>query len=203
MRAALVGLMVGAAPTGASVVVYDTFGPGGSFDASQGYVVAGDDVPYALNEGQTHGVRFRAGVGGQIERIDAGLQLISGTDTVWMELWSAAGNGDVGSMLASWVIDDRMDFFGGSGTVSVEPGLGGPVLDAGERYWLISRALNDTDASWMYGEAGTGPFVWERPDGVRVYSRSTLPAVRVTVVPAPGTFTFLACALSAGTRRRR
>ncbi len=203
MRIAAVGVMIGAAPAWASVVVYDTFGAGGSFDTSQGYVVSGDDVPYALNQGQTHGVRFRSSVSGRLDRIDAALQLVSGTNTVWMELWTSDGPWSLGSMVGSWEIDDEMDVFGGPGAVSVELGGAGPELDEGERYWLVPRAMNDTDAGWMYGEAGAGPFVWEQPSGVQTFSTSFLPAARVTVVPAPGTGGLVAACVAVSARRRR
>lgn len=206
-RCVAVVLIAGAAGSSAAAgeVVYDTFGPGDAFDTGTGYVVAGDAVPYAPGEGQTHGVRFRSALSGRLERIDAAIQLISGANAVSMELWSSDVDGNVGSMIASWGLVDAMAPSGDPGAiVSFETGVGGPTLAADERYWLIPRAVGDTDASWMFGAGGSGPFVWERPDGARVYSRSELPAARVIVaVPAPAGAPVLAGVLAFAARRRR
>lgn len=204
-RAAAVLIAAVALPAAAGEVVYDTFGPSDAFDTGTGYVVAGDAVPYAPGEGQTHGARFRSTVSGRLERIDAALQLISGANAVSMELWSSDADGNVGSMIASWALGDAMAPSGDPGAfVSFEPGAGGPTLAADERYWLIPRAAGDTDASWMFGAGGSGPLVWERPDGALVYSRSELPAARVIVaVPAPAGAPALAGVLAFAARRRR
>lgn len=197
------GLVLASGSAIAGEVIFDNFTANGSFRTDVGYVVSGDAVPYAPDEPHSHGMRFTATANGTLERIDAALQLVSGTNAVAIELWSATTTGTLGSMLGSWTTPDAMSDFGTQGEI-VSFAMDGPMLHTGERYWVLARATGDTDASWMWASGATGPLVWVRPDGVPVYSNDHSPAMRVVItVPAPAGVPAVVGVLLLGVRRRR
>lgn len=206
--------LVTSAVTFADVVVFDTFGPGDSYIVDDLAVIAGPASPSGNGVEYSIGVLFEPQSSGYLQRIEAAISSLSGTNAASFEMWDTRLVGDdldLGfNLMGRWEVTDLLPEFGSSSTPTAFEAAGsGAWMEQGETYWLIARATGDTRFAWHsrhpieeWGVETTLPSV-EIIEGKAVYYGPVLtPAFRISV-PAPGVLVVLPVGLVLGVRRRR
>lgn len=170
-----------AAPT----VLFDTFGPGDTFNTGVGYTIGfpGSDFD--------QGDQFIIGAATPhaLDTIELAAGLVSGTNQLDVWLMSDAA-GQPGAIIEAFTFVNLMGPFGPSSILSANSALH-PILNPGTPYWLIASApAADTWAAWNLSlPAVIGTHADRQNLGPwHVDAEETLGAFRITgnVIPAPG-----------------
>lgn len=215
IAAALLGLVAALGPaTGlASTVIIDRFGPGNSYNASQGWSVGNSTFPPDF----ATAFLFPSGAtGGYVDQITVALYGLYGINggnhfraSIYLDVPDA---GDPvlapGALVASYEFAIDM-YFPGVFTVQTP---GNALLQPLALYWLAIEPVDSTQAAWLYNNQGfrgvrahyDSP---TNPGGWITYANSVAPAFRITAnapVPAPAAAWLLGAALAVlgGMRRR-
>lgn len=172
----------------AATTVFDTFGPGNSYDASIGWTIA--DTGSSMGIYQAIAVPFTPGVSAPLETISVATFKSGGTDQYDLTLL-----GDNGGVPDASAVLESFPPATLSGGLSLFTSTGQPLLQAGYQYWVaMTPGASDTLGGWAYNDQGVvGTFGVDPGYGWFAVPGQTLPAVRVTVVPEPA-----ACAALAG-----
>ena len=198
-----VGLAVGIAAIpltlhASSITIFNTFGPGHSFNCCTGFGEAGSDyMPNAF----TWAMAFTPSTTSPLFAIDVAIAGVSNQFTLAL---MTSNSGLPGSILESWTL-----------TTTFVPGLCGHcfetvfstqhlVLQAGTQYWLVPFPSSNMDGAWMQnnvGASGTAAFSLDGGKTWTLNPKSDMGAFDVrgissTTVPEPSTFGFMATGLA-------
>lgn len=196
-----VALMAGAAQADTA---FDNFQPVDTFNCCTGWTITGAHSIVGVDYDQ--GEQFTALADGTINFIDIGIGNVTGTNNFFLDLYDDVG-GQPGNILASWSGGPMPQF----GTVSNQPihivnNDPHAALTAGQTYWLIASAPDDTWNAWNWNSIGdVGGHAFRDSNGPWQISGNTRGAFRIDVsrVPAPGTGVLIGLAGLAAQRRRR
>lgn len=212
MRKAILAAAVAgfAASSAAGDIAYNNFGPDrGGFDYNWGigWTVAGPN-----NGSGQFGVEqahiFNAGVGGELSDIWVPIWRVpfsAPADEVTVHIATVSGaNPTPGDILESWTLTSFESWSDWSAPHHLES-AGGITLNAGEDYWIWMEGGDTTWTGWAHNvdPALTLPHTLRREgqNWTNIFDE-TAGALRVDVVPAPGTAA-LACFGSLAIARRR
>jgi len=169
--------------TAAPTVLFDTFGPGDTYNTVTGHLIGLSPDGYYDQGGQ---FTIGAAAPRYLDRIKLAVFLAGGTNALDVWLMSDAA-GEPGAIIEAFSFTDAM---GPSGILAADSVLR-PVLYPGTPYWLVASApAADTWAGWNLSSPavvgltvqreGLGP--WE------IWTTPPLGAFRVTgsPIPAPG-----------------
>lgn len=199
------------ASTASGDIAYNNFGPGnGGFDYNWGlgWTVAGPN-----NGSGQFGVEqahlFTPSVGGELSDIWVPIWRVpfsSPADEVTIHIASKSGNAPTaGDILESWTLDTFPSWTAWSAPHHLES-AGGITLDAGTEYWIWMEGGDTTWAGWAHNSdpALTLPHTLRREgQGWTNIFDETAGALRVDVVPAPGTAVLAGLGSLVMVRRRR
>lgn len=212
--AAAVGLLLASATTHASTVIANTFGPGDSYNAGQGWSVGNTLFPpdfataFLFNGGPT---------GGYLDQVVLGIFAISpgtdGTRRFRASIYSDAPDGE-DPILAPYVLLESIEFSPVSSPEIVTlQASGATLLQPRRTYWLAVEPILGSTAGWAWNDQGRIGVRshYDLPpnyDSWTTYTNSTAPAYRITVnapvVPVPAAVWLFGSALGAlGWLRRR
>jgi|GEM_PF-5222234 len=208
------GVAAGAAP----ITVFDNFGPGnGGFEYNGGtswLIAPGGGFPPVQQAQQ-----FTLGESGALSDIYLGLtQLIPHNgNTVRVRLTDNSGpNPESSNLIEQWTIVNAPSQAGTS-VVHLQSILA-PVLNAGEQYWIWIEGVSGPGVGgfgggshrWGYNTTGDMQIMQQKNvDGVlpllqwRDQVLSTAGAMRIDIIPSPGTLAIFGLAGFAAARRRR
>lgn len=193
-------------PVQSSIYVYDSFGPGNTFDNSYAYW----GVSGASGAGGYvgHAESFVPTLSGNLDAVQvACVQLSSGTGLVNFHV-AADNGGTPGAMLESFMNVVAPASSSSSFLVTMNSNTQ-PLLHAGTTYWLYAEpAENTTAMGWFVNNQGyRNDYAQESPPGEWTSASVTFGAngvfaVSVTPVPEPSMLTLLAVGAMASLARR-
>jgi hypothetical protein len=194
-------IITAAAP--ATVVLYDNFGPGESYNTGSGWTVS---VGPPVNTKWEPGFGFTVSGGDfLLTEVDFAVGHVTGTNSIRMHLYDSAG-GLPNSVLQT-VIVSGFGPFGNFNPPSTADFGGQTTLQDGQQYFLIAEAVGpDAWLAWNWNDQGVLGRVFRADEGPWTADNATSPVARVfgeLVVPAPGTLALLAFAGVISRRRRR
>jgi hypothetical protein len=181
---ATVLLAVGTA-TAAPTVLFDTFGPGDTYDTSVGYTIGFTGSEY------DQGDQFMIGAATPhyLDKIELAVGLVEGTNQLDVWLMSDAA-GEPGAIIEAFSFTDAMGAFGDANPPLAANSVLHPVMYPGTPYWLIASApAADTWAAWNYSSSVYGMHAWRMDLGSwTIEPEYPLGAFRITgsPIPAPG-----------------
>lgn len=186
-------LLICAAPARSGVLV-DTFGPGNSYDAGNGWAVGNYLAPHPFDAVLAVAAPFTLSSAGTIDDV-----AIATTRNAEYSLVIAD---DIGGLPGA-VVGTVGGGFSADGYIEFDPSI---TLAAGT-YWLVMTS--DDQGGWLRNDIGAnGPFAGSQTGGATwfIASQTVLPAYRVgaaRAVPEPGTLAIFSAALLAfGVLRR-
>lgn len=166
-----------------TVNVYDSFGPGNSFNSGVVWAVSGASTSPGYR-GQAE--FFVPGVSGYLNNIELALYHVSGSSLSDFYLAQDNGGGAPGAILESWLNVQNID-----GIVTINS-TSPPLLQAGQEYWICDEpAAANSYNGWWENPTGYAPgFAYERSEwGWSAVSGSVPPSgtfsVNVNEVPEP------------------
>ena len=177
-------LAIGSA-SAAPTVLFDTFGPGDTYNTGVGWTVG-------TASGYDQGDQFAIGAATPhyLDKIELAVGRVAGTNSLDVWLMSDAA-GEPGAIIEAFNFNGAMGAFGNANPPLAANSVLRPVLYPGTPYWLIASApVADTWAAWNQSSPvvlgthadrlGLGPWTVDPDD--------TLSAFRITgnVIPAPG-----------------
>ncbi len=189
---------------GSQVVVYDSFGPGNSYNSGVVWAVSGDSTSGGYR-GQAE--FFVPGISGNLAGVQLATYHVSGSTLSNFYIAQDDGNGIPGVVLEAYLNVPNVN-----GTMSIGS-LTHPLLQASQKYWLCDEpATSDAYNGWYQNSQNViNGFAFERAE----WSWSSVDAAysppsgvfRVTVTPVPEPssigLTLLSLCLLAGRRLRR
>jgi hypothetical protein len=147
-------------------VIFDDFGAGHSYDGGSGWSIsAADSLAHVAN---SRANLFTTIAGGMVTQIDVALARFSGTGGVTVGLWTNGG-GVPGMELGSWSVTTTTTF-GTCCTVVTIDGLHGPVLQAGQSYFMLIIAGSGTWDVWNQNNQGAFGLAENSSDGGATWS---------------------------------
>ncbi len=182
-------------------IIFDTFGPNDSYNASTAASIGGPGAPVAPF---IQGVGFVAGDSGMLSQLTLSLYLLQGSNEV--DVWFMNdGGGKPGAILEAFnltnILENSSPFIEAPPPVSLNA-LGSVPIYAGSRYWVVASAPQaDTWALWGWkldGIAASDVDKAQRRPGDAdwtVVDDQGFAALRVTTVPEPSTVVLLVLAV--------
>ena len=178
-------LAIGSA-SAAPTVLFDTFGPGDTYNTGVGYTIGVAGFDYDQGDQFVIG----AATPHYLDKIELAVGLVAGTNSLDVWLMSDTA-GEPGAIIEAFNFSGAMGPFGFANPPLATNSVLRPVLYPGTPYWLIASApAADTWAAWNQSfpvvigthadRLGLGPWTVDPDD--------TLGAFRITgsVIPAPG-----------------
>lgn len=146
-----------------AATIYSNLGAGNSYDSATGWTVSGTTAPVGF---QTLAQGFAALGDFDIEQIDIGFGLVSGTNSARVSLWTDS-SGVTGSQLGSWDVSGIPTFGSTSTGLVTISGITGISVTSGMNYFLKIEALvSDTWAGWNWNNTGaTGLLLADQGSG--------------------------------------
>jgi len=196
-----------ALPQAEATIIYNTFGPGDTFN-SPGWTISNQsDTTPNFDQGDA----FIPDASYRLDTIELAFSLVRGTNTLDVWLMSDSG-GKPGAIIETFQFINQMSSIPLRGIISGTSTLH-PLLEANTQYWLIASVpVSGTLAPWWMSPSGEGLHA-DREDlgpwSVFNTSRSDLEkqgAFRIngTPVPEPSTILLLGAGLAGvGILRRR
>ncbi|MFO0957262.1 MAG: PEP-CTERM sorting domain-containing protein [Isosphaeraceae bacterium] len=172
--------------TGASAradIVYTNFGPGDTFNTSQGWTISGSAS--SVGDSYSQGDQFTASSTVALSQLDLGLVSIQGTPRINLSLYSTAVNGQLGTLLETF---SNVGPIGSSYSIISASSSLHPILTAGQSYWLIASPVDSGSwLAWGLNSTGATASHYFNNNGSPVYSTATPAAYRVIgqAVPEP------------------
>src|SRR5438105_1637430 len=187
-----IGLACGLfAATAWTQVVFDNFGPGGTFNTGFGWTESG---PTSGIGSDSQGERFIPALSGNLSSITIAMSHNEGLNDLHLFLSNGSG-GIPGIVLESWTINN-LPSFGSSYVPLVINSATHPLLSSGTVYYLYSKEPGNEWNDWNKNSNSEQGLHINSANG-GPYNTSTIEqgAFRVTVepVPEPGAFGFFAC----------
>ncbi len=177
-------LVIGSA-SAAPTVLFDTFGPGDTYNTGVGYTIG---TASELDQGDQFAIG--AATPHYLDKIELAVGLVAGTNSLDVWLMSDAA-GEPGAIIEAFNFNGAMGPFGSANPPLAANSVLRPVLYPGTPYWLIASApAADTWAAWNQSSPavngthairfGLNPWTVDSDD--------RLGAFRITgsVIPAPG-----------------
>jgi hypothetical protein len=170
-------------------IIFNTFGPGDTYDRSTGWTVGFPGTYQDIGQAFTP-----AGNTYTLERLVLALGWVTGTNAVDVSLMTAVG-GLPGSVLETWHVTN-LPSFGTGGPITVDSVLH-PFLEQGTQYFVVSSVPlgESTWAGWNWNIAGTtGPLAFRQNGGPWSAFTDVQAALRAegSPIPEPGTLGLLA-----------
>lgn len=188
---------------GAQAIVYDSFGPGNSYNSGVVWAVSGDSTSGGYR-GQAE--FFIPGISGYLNYVQLATYHVSGSTLSNFYLAQDDGNGIPGVVLEAYLSVPNVN-----GTMSIRS-LTNPLLQAGQKYWLCDEpATSDAYNGWYQNSQNViNGFAFERSQwgwsavGPAYSPPSGVFRVIVTPVPEPSvTGLLVLCGGLLGWRLRR
>jgi len=191
--------------------VYNTFGPGNSFNCCTGWTISSGASSIETSYTQAYAFLYGGAAGAALAQIRLAAGFVGGSGELDVTLLDGTDIGTA-SMLEAWSIPNPSPDFGGSQPIYVLTSVTPVSLNTGDTYWVQLSTPEAMTAWWAWnwndqGIMGNGAY--SEDDGATWLARTdaTMPAfaVDVGVVPEPGTMTLLATGLVGlvGISRRR
>jgi hypothetical protein len=188
LLAPVLGLVIGAPGRAEAASVFSNLGPGDSYQGTVGFAIA---------SGNSVGAAFIPTNTFTFSEAELALSLVSGPNSVTVQLRNEVVVGHPGNILESFTITDQMPPFGAfsSDHLVVANSVLHPTLNAGVEYWITVLPGNPaTSAQWYPSEILSSGLVAASSDlGTTwpvVVVLQTLPAFRIDgeLVPEPASF---------------
>jgi len=178
-------LAIGSA-SAAPTVLFDTFGPGNTYNTAVGWTIGISGLDYDQGDQFVIG----AAVPYSLDQIELAMGLVSGTNQLDVWLMSDAA-GQPGAIIEAFSFSGVMGPFGSANPPLAANSVLRPILYPGTPYWLIASApAADTWAAWNQNSIGANGTHADRQGlgSWSIGSDTTLGAFRVSgnVIPAPG-----------------
>lgn len=172
--------------TAAPTVLFDTFGPGNTYNTAVGWTIGISGLDYDQGDQFVIG----AAVPYSLDQIELAMGLVSGTNQLDVWLMSDAA-GQPGAIIEAFSFSGVMGPFGSANPPLAANSVLRPILYPGTPYWLIASApAADTWAAWNQNSIGANGTHADRQGlgSWSIGSGTTLGAFRVSgnVIPAPG-----------------
>lgn len=168
---------------GSQVVVYDSFGPGNSYNSGVAWAVSGDSTSGGYR-GQAE--FFIPGISGNLAGLQVATYHVSGSTLSNFYIAQDDGNGIPGVVLEAYLNVQNVN-----GTQSIGS-LTHPLLQAGQKYWLCDEpATSDAYNGWYQNSQNViNGFAFERAEWSWSAFTDTAHSppsgvFRVTVTPVP------------------
>jgi hypothetical protein len=200
---AAAGILLLAASADAQII-FDTFGPGDTYNQSAGFAVAGPAS--SANNTFESAAQFVAAVSGAIQQIDFGLTMSGGGPVNVFLYGDAAGAPDNLTQILLGSVTPTEAF--GSTNHSIVSLIPAGEVDViqGTTYWLVLKPGNDTVRdTWNRSLGSSGVQDVSLDDMSWIQANTTLAAFEITAVPEPGTYmvAFLTLGVLVGRHLRR
>lgn len=166
----------------AAATVFNTLGPGNTYQQNAGYTVAGP----ASSIGNTFepAAQFTALAGGDLSEIDLGLTTRDGGSVDVYLYGDAGGSPDNLSQILLGTVTPTQAFGTTNNTITPLFLLNGPSVTAGTAYWLVLKPASDlTRDVWNQSLGFAGMQDISTDDSTWLQANSTLAAFEITSVP--------------------
>ena len=185
----VVGAILVTAGQADATVLFNTFGPGDSYNTSMGWTVGYSGLDYV----QGCQFMFSGARSYFLDSVEAAIALAEGENQLTLALMTDAGNLP-DTVIESFSFVDQMGAFGNNNPPLAGTSVLRPVLAPDTNYWLVASVPVNTGAAWnLSSPAVSGKVANQSVEngGEWEYAETTLGAFRVngvatTVVPAPG-----------------
>ena len=185
--------------TARATVVYDTFGPGFTYNTLGGWTIcAGSPVYVDYDQGDA----FTPSQSGYVTDVWAALGFVVGDNTMELRLMDDAGC-IPGNVLETWTFTNEMRDFGYNNPPLHAVGSGTTYIDSAHQYWLIASTPGpNTWAAWNENSVGIlGQHAIRTAMGGWSVSSDSTGAFAIAV-PEPATLALLALSGLLIARRR-
>jgi hypothetical protein len=126
-------------------IIYNNFGPSGSYETDLAWTVSGTTSAFGA---VTSAMEFTASLTAAVAEVDLAVGLSSGTNSVVVSLMTDNG-GTPGLLLESYSFVNQMGTFTDNNPPLVGISVTHPLLMAGTNYWLVvAPGATDTNADW-------------------------------------------------------
>ena len=172
-----------------SIVVFNNFGPGDSYDTDAGWIVgkSGGDPVFE------QGFQFSPSHSVELATIEAAAGHNTGTNAIAFELRNDS-SGEPGSLIEVWSIPNIASWWDGGEILLLGSNVR-PWLSAGTDYWLTAYAPGAPDSHMVWMDSDQSDSMtraWSTDGGPWVISTTYEPgAFRVTGIPEPSTLVLL------------
>lgn len=190
--------------TADTIVVYDTFGPGFTYNINAAWsICAGNTSHYHQDIDQ--GDAFTPSQSGFVTDVWAALTFLEIDNTMELRLMDDAG-GLPGNVLETWTFTNAMGGFGSYHVPLHAVGAGTTYVDSTRQYWLVASSPGpNTWASWNLNSVGiSGPHAARFDMSSWSVDDNATTAAFAIAIPEPATVSLLVLgglALRAGRRR--
>lgn len=177
----------------ASTIIFDSFGPGDSYDINEGASVCGPNSVIGLF---SSGFSFVPATTLSLDTIQVAVGTIGGTNAFSLQLQAGNGaSGGPGTVLENILVSGQMQPFGFANPLISVTSVARPVLQAGNTYWLVAVGEDDAWAAWDMSNLGLRGMYYSIQGGQEVLlSDQLITAFRITgdAVPEPALPGFIA-----------
>lgn len=157
-------------------VLFDTFGPGDSYNTGSGWTLGYDfELQRALS------FSFSDGLSYFLESISVAIAQVSGTNNLTIRLMDDSG-GEPGATIETWNLSGEMGAFGTANPPIVINSVVLPILDSDTTYWIVASVPAGDWSAWNRSEPQVDGTVAGREGeaGAWTVQNSYLGAFRVT-----------------------
>ncbi len=179
--------------------VYNSFGPGNTFNLSADWIVGGSASPHGY---QAHAEYFVPAFSGYLDQVQVGTKLLGGGSVT--EFFIAQDNG---SGIPGTVLEDFPNVTNPTGLLTLNS-VSTPLLQSGQKYWLCDQPVDaNTYTGWCLNTQGiTNSFAGSTSQGswFAIGSPAVASSVfSISVIPVPEPSTAALVFLGAGLLRAR